>query len=195
MLKINDLFWTIQGEGKHAGRRALFVRLPFCNLSCSWCDTSFNTFKNWTEEDFIAFAKQESARFAVITGGEPSFNKDTPRVAGILKELGFEIAIESNGTFAIPNLWIDFVTISPKYESDWKIDEQAFRVANEFKYVVHEGFDWEKLKRHDTSDGRIYSLSPEWGRFEKSVEEIITFIKENPRWRISLQTHKILKVQ
>ena len=193
MININDVFWTVQGEGANWGRRALFVRMPFCNLSCSWCDTSFNTFKKWTSDEFIAFATKESCRFAVITGGEPTMNKHTPLVIEILKSLGFELAIESNGTFPVP-LGIDFVTISPKRDADYDINDDAFKKASEFKYVVDEGFDFNILLRHDVNDGRRYTLSPEFGQLDKSIKTIIDFITENPKWRISLQTHKWMKI-
>lgn len=190
---INDLFWTFQGEGLHAGRRALFVRMPFCNLSCSWCDTSFNTFKKVTDQELAAFATSEKAKFAVITGGEPTMNKHTPGVIALLKQFGFEIAIETNGNFAIPD-GIDFVTVSPKRDANYNVNIDAFTKASEFKYVVDEGFDFSLLSRHDVTDGRRYSLSPEFGNFQKSLARIYEFIKENPRWRISLQTHKWMQI-
>ncbi len=192
-LRINDVFWTVQGEGQNAGKRALFVRMPFCNLACSWCDTSFNTFQKWTEDRFKEFAQQETARFAVVTGGEPMMNKDTPAVIKWLKDLGFVVACESNGTFPIVE-GIDFVTISPKRDADYHIHESAWQKANEFKYVIDEGFQWEVLERHDLKDGRRYSLSPEYNRFEKSIAEILEFQRKNPGWQISLQTHKWMKV-
>jgi len=192
-LRINDVFWTVQGEGANAGKRALFVRMPFCNLACSWCDTTFNTFTKWTKETFKTFATLESARLAVVTGGEPMMNKDTPTVVQWLKDLGFTVACESNGTFPIVQ-GIDFVTVSPKRDADYDIHPSAFEKASEFKYVIDEGFQWEVLKRHNVQDGRRYSLSPEFNRFEKSVAEIIEFQKLNPSWQISLQTHKWIKV-
>lgn len=191
-LKINDVFWTFQGEGANWGRRALFVRMSFCNLSCKWCDTTFNSYKDWTEEEFVEFAKSESCRFAVITGGEPTINKHTPRIVELLNELHFEIAIETNGTFPIPK-GIDFVTVSPKKDADYDIHLDALTKADEFKYVIDEGFKWEVLKKH-LDDGRKFSLSPEFGRFEESLKEIMDYIKENPMWRISLQTHKWMKI-
>jgi 7-carboxy-7-deazaguanine synthase len=192
-LNINDLFWTIQGEGANSGRRALFVRMPFCNLACAWCDTTFDTFTRWSVDDFKAFASKEKARFAVITGGEPTMNKHTPLVIKSLKELGFELAIESNGTFKVPE-GIDFVTLSPKRDAKYEINPDAFKQASEFKYVVDEGFDFKLLDRHDVNDGRRYSLSPEFGNMEKSLNLMIEYIKEHPGWRISLQTHKWMKV-
>lgn len=200
MIHINDVFWTFQGEGKNAGRRALFVRMPFCNIACPWCDTEFNSFREWSKEELTKVAISEPSRFAVITGGEPTFHKHTPDVISLLRfELGFEIAIESNGHFPIP-AFVDFVTISPKAYTDKKsnhpfyVCEDAWKKASEFKYVVESGFDFDLLKRHDTSDGRRYSLSPEFGDMKKSVDAITEFIKENPGWQLSLQTHKWLGI-
>lgn len=203
VLHINDLFWTIQGEGRNAGRRALFVRMPYCNLACEWCDTSFNSFKPWTEEALIAFAEQEKGRFAVITGGEPMLNKHTPRVAEVLDYLKFDIAVESNGTVA-PNIHSKhFFTVSPKRQAADKklpayfVHPDMWVVADEFKYVVDEQFDFSILDRH--KDDKInplarLSLSPEFNNMKASLEKIIAYQKENPRWRISLQTHKWMQV-
>jgi 7-carboxy-7-deazaguanine synthase len=194
MFNINDVFWTFQGEGQNWGRRALFVRMPFCNLACSWCDTSFNTFRKWSEKELSEFAQSESTRFAVITGGEPTMNKHTPGVIRVLKDLEFELAIESNGAFPIPD-GIDFVTISPKRDNDYDVHPDAFERAREFKYVVDEGFDFKILDRHMKSEyGPRLSLSPEFGNFEKSMQMIRSYIILNPHWRFSLQTHKWLNI-
>lgn len=192
-LLINDVFWTFQGEGANAGRRALFVRMPYCNLHCSWCDTSFNSYKRWTEEEFVKFANQERAGFAVLTGGEPTMNKQLPRIIELLKKEHFVIAVESNGTFPVP-AGIDFVTISPKRDANYAVDPDAWIKASEFKYVVDEGFDFNFAKRHNVDDGRRYSLSPEFNKMQESLLKIYEFIKENPGWRISLQTHKWMAI-
>lgn len=196
-LNINSVFFTIQGEGKHAGRRALFVRMPYCNLKCSWCDTEFDSFVKWEEEDFLAFAQKERCRFAVITGGEPMMNKHTERVIALLKSLNYEIACESNGTFPIfPG--IDFVTVSPKREQKipYSIHPQAHAEADEFKYVVDEGFDFGILKKNHPmlNPSKRYSLSPEYNNMGASLVHMFEFIKENPEWKISLQTHKWMKI-
>lgn len=199
-LNLNDLFWTVQGEGEHSGRRALFVRMPFCNLACTWCDTTFDTFRPWGEDEFLAFAAQEPARFAVITGGEPLMNKHTPRVVHLLKDQGFYVAAESNGTVPPNTDLFDFITVSPKrFSADRRmppyfVHEGANARTDEFKYVVDEAFDLSVLARHDTDDGRRYSLSPEYGSFHRNVKKILEFIKENPAWRISLQTHKVMDI-
>lgn len=203
-LNINDLFWTFQGEGYYTGRRALFVRMPFCNLACSWCDTSFNTFKEITEAEFLAYANQapEADRFAVITGGEPALNKHTKRVLELLKKNYFEVAIESNGTAKseIYSLF-DYVTISPKKFSEDKkmspyyISPQALKYADEFKYVVDSVFDFSVLKRHSSLSFVRLSLSPEYNDFNNNLKKIMDYIEENPHWVINLQTHKIIGVK
>ena len=87
--QINDLFWTLQGEGHFSGRRALFIRLPFCNYHCPWCDTEFNSFKKWSEQQLISFMEKESGRFAVLTGGEPLIHKDLLKILKLLKKKMF----------------------------------------------------------------------------------------------------------
>ncbi len=198
-LQINDLFWTLQGEGRWTGRRALFVRLPFCNYDCTWCDTEYNSFKKWSEEDFLSFAQQEPSRFAVITGGEPLMNKDLPRVIALLKSLGFYIACETNASFAAPEN-IDFITASPKAFTQNKlpayyIHPALFDKVSEFKYVVDDAFDFSLLDRHKPFKPDVtYSLSPEFNKMTVNVGRIMGYIQNNPQWRLSLQTHKWLNI-
>lgn len=197
--KINDLFWTLQGEGHFSGRRALFVRLPYCNYDCPWCDTEFDSYKSWSLKDFEDFITQESARFAVITGGEPLFNKQLPAILKILKQYGFEIACETNGSFPAPPE-IDFVTTSPKaYTKDklpaYYVHPDITDRTSEWKYVVDTHFDFSILDRHKPyKEGVYYSLSPEFNTMNESVSRILEYIKENPQWRLSLQTHKWINI-
>lgn len=195
MIQIVDIFWTFQGEGYNSGRRALFVRLPFCNLSCAWCDTEFNTFKTYSKEQFEEICTQEQARFAVITGGEPTMSKNFAPVYDLLKAHGFEIAVESNGTFPPPagDYWL---TVSPKREqkvhAPYFVHPETFSKVSEFKYVIDDDFDFEVLKRHNA--GKLY-LSPEFNNLEKNLNSIFDYIKENPQWKISLQTHKWMNIK
>lgn len=197
MLNINDVFWTIQGEGFNAGRAALFIRMPFCNLKCSWCDTEFNSFKAWHEDDLVEQFKKYPARFAVVTGGEPSLNKQVHRVIELLKSYNFEIAMESNGTFNPPN-GVNWLTVSPKRDAKptpYYIAPEAMRRASEFKYVVDESFQWGILDRHNVNDGRMYYLSPEFNQMDLNVQRIMEFISKNPQWTLSLQTHKWMNIK
>lgn len=197
-LQINDLFWTLQGEGRWAGHRALFVRLPFCNYNCPWCDTEYNSYKKWSTEDFINFAQQESARFAVITGGEPLVHKDFKFIVDKLKELDFYIACETNGSAPLPTA-IDFVTASPKsYTKDkyppFYIHPELEEKVSEYKYVVDSDFDFEALQKHTQKKGVEYSLSPEHNHMQKNTARIINYIQKNPQWKLSLQTHKWINI-
>lgn len=200
-MKLNDMFWTIQGEGQFTGRSALFIRMPYCNLKCPWCDTEYNTFEEVTDQLLLGFAQQQKSRFAVITGGEPMMNKDTPKVIELLKALGFFIACETNGTYPILD-GIDFVTCSPKKYSSYMTEEKyyihpkTFSKVHEYKYVIEEDFDFSILDRHDVHkniDTR-FSLSPEYNTRDKVMPKILNYIHKNPRWSLNLQTHKIIGV-
>lgn len=195
-LFLNDVFWTLQGEGFHAGRRALFVRMPFCNLACSWCDTKFDTYKKWEEQEFNDKADEEPATFAVITGGEPTMHRHTPRVVELLKKKGFQVAVETNGTFKLP-CDFDWVTCSPKRDSEFDVHADLWHHVNEFKYVVDSEFDFSVLDKHNVpsyAPKAIMSLSPEFNDMQNNVAKIIDYIKENPQWKLSLQTHKWINV-
>ena len=189
-LFINDMFWTFQGEGFNAGRRALFVRMPKCNLACSWCDTTFDTFEKIPFDDFANFALQEKSKFAVITGGEPLLNKHTPIVVKLLKELDFYLACETNGTQPYVE-GIDWVTCSPKRDANYMIHPELREHISELKIVVDKEFDFEILKSFENIPCKKY-LSPEFTEMKENLAKIELFIKENPHWRISLQTHKFV---
>ena len=193
-LKIVDTFFTLQGEGEHWGRRALFVRMPLCNLSCSWCDTKFDTWNEWSLEDFLKFAESEKTRFAVLTGGDRLMNKQSPLVIQALKSLDYEIAVETNGTFPfLPG--IDWVTCSPKKDAAYKVHRLLKPSVDEYKYVVDSDFDFTLLDRHkDEEVGVSLRLSPEWGERDKNMPLILDYIRENPRWKLNLQTHKVIGV-
>jgi organic radical activating enzyme len=164
--------------------------MPYCNLACSWCDTSFDTFKKWTQEDLKSFALSEDARFAVITGGEPLMHKHTPLVYNLLSELGFDVAYETNGTMK-PISGKAFITCSPKRDAAYVIHNELYEHVSEFKYVVDDGFDFKILDRHAKDpEHQLHSLSPEFTNMNNNLSRIIDFIKKNPRWKLSLQTHK-----
>lgn len=197
IFRINDVFWTIQGEGANSGRRALFIRLPFCNYKCTWCDTEYDTYEEWSTHDLTEMFSQETCRFVVVTGGEPLMNKQLPELIEFLKIHKFEIAVESNGSFPAPP-GIDFITVSPKKYvqkglPEFFINPALIGKVQEYKYVVEDGFDFNILKRHEFDVCKL-SLSPEFNKFQESTEKIINYIKENPRWRISLQTHKWMQI-
>ena len=112
MKRINDIFYSLQGEGYNTGRAAVFIRFAGCNLRCSFCDTEFDTYREMTDEEIITAIKDYPARFVVLTGGEPTLQVDEAFV-DLLHQHGFEVAMESNGTRPAPKN-LDWLTVSPK---------------------------------------------------------------------------------
>ncbi|MCB0377936.1 MAG: 7-carboxy-7-deazaguanine synthase QueE [Bdellovibrionales bacterium] len=199
-IQLNEVFWTLQGEGRWTGHRALFVRFPFCNYDCPWCDTDYSSFEKWNEKNFVDMTRQEKAKLAVLTGGEPMAHKHLMDVIRLLKGEGFVIACETNGSLPVPKE-VDWVTTSPKRytQGKWEpyfIHPSVLNRTNEWKYVVDADFDFNILNRHHTKGSeQIFSLSPEYSEFEKNTHRILEFIKENPAWKLSLQTHKWLGIR
>jgi len=199
-LQLNAVYWSIQGEGVHTGRSALFVKMPFCNLKCAWCDTDFSTWTDWTEQLLAQVAMQQVSRFAVLSGGEPTRHKHIWRVVSLLKGLGFTIAVESNGTCESEVIYalFDWVTISPKKDSErlglpqYYASKAALKMAHEFKYVMEKNFDVRVLNRHEIADGRRYFVVPEAEDFLNTKTLVLAWVAENPAWRISLQTHHLM---
>jgi organic radical activating enzyme len=187
--KLNEIFHSYQSEGFHAGGRALFVRFPFCNLKCKWCDTDYDSYKEYTLDSVIAMATIEATRFCVITGGEPAMNKQVPILIKELDRLNYFIAMETNGTLPIPE-GIDWVTVSPKPDVLYRVCDDALYKAHEFKYVVDDDFNFNILDRHDKHSTFFKYLSPEWTNLSGNLKKIIEYQWHHPEWRISLQTHK-----
>lgn len=191
--KVNEIFYSLQGEGRWTGRAAIFIRFSVCNLSCSFCDTDFAAFKEMTVDDILGeIARWSQCKFIVLTGGEPTLQADNALV-GALHERGYYLSMETNGTHRVPE-GIDWVTCSPKtaYISKAKV---TLKHASELKVVYDGG--------HEVSDFGIeatyYYVQPCDVGDEKRNKEIlghaIEFVKNNPSWRLSLQTHKLLGIR
>ena len=99
--RINDIFYSLQGEGHNTGRAAIFIRFSGCNLKCPFCDTDFSQYEELSDDDIIERIKDFPSRFVVLTGGEPSLQVDTPLIDK-LHAHGYEIAMETNGTHPVP---------------------------------------------------------------------------------------------
>ena len=194
---INEYFYSLQGEGLRAGTANIFLRFAGCNLTCREetegfdCDTEFVSGRKLTGSQIVTELREcaPQAQAIILTGGEPSLQIDTELIK-LLKSEGYYLAIETNGTRALPD-GIDWVTVSPKTA------EHTLRqtVANEVKYVKAKG---QGIPR-PTIKADYYLISPTCqpdGRFlAEDMAWCVTLIKENPTWRLSLQTHKLLKVR
>lgn len=192
--RINEIFYSIQGEGRHAGRAAIFVRFSGCNLKCPFCDTDFKNFKEMGKVDILEAIQSigGDCKFIVFTGGEPTLQIDDVLIT-FLQKYGYYISIETNGTHNIPSS-IDWVTCSPKCLFV-KNAEPLIKAASEVKVV----FDGE----HEITDCGIkadyYYVQPcDTGDAKKNAEilkQTVAFVEANPKWRLSLQQQKILNVK
>ncbi len=178
MLKVNEIFYSLQGEGRNAGLPAAFIRLSGCDRACSWCDTKDHVFGVDLEEERIVNAVLEyPTRCAVLTGGEPTVQPiDT--LFMMLKAAGFWIAIETNGDNLL-TLPFDWITVSPKAPFFTQ------RTGDELKLV----FLNEDVERYIDENPNFahYYLQPCSGR---NIPETVAYVKNHPRWKLSLQWQK-----
>ncbi len=181
MKKINEIFYSLQGEGYHTGTPAIFIRFSGCNLHCDFCDTQHETGVMMTDEEIIDEVKKYPARMVVLTGGEPSLWIDS-HLLKMLHDNGKYITIETNGTNELPG-GIDWITCSPKSEKS-----VVLKHINELK-VVYEGQSLLQYETYDTPNKFLQPCS------NKNVKETIECIKNHPEWRLSLQTHLIIGIR
>jgi 7-carboxy-7-deazaguanine synthase len=193
---VMEHFYTLQGEGYHAGRAAYFVRIGGCDVGCVWCDVK----ESWdathhpamTINQIIDEIKKSKTDFVVITGGEPAMY-DLTSLVNALHEEKFEVAIETSGCYSLKGN-IDWYCFSPKKFK--KPVEQAFQLANELKVVIYHISDlnWAQEHAQKVNDNCKLYIQPEWSKSETLLPKIIDFVKANPSWKLSLQTHKYLNI-
>jgi len=195
--KINEIFYSLQGEGVLQGIPLVFVRFAGCNLRCSFCDTK-KAWKNgigMSVEEIVCEIGKYPCKRVCLTGGEPFLQNLSPLVK-ILKEKKYWIGAETNGTIW-KRLNIDWLTVSPKREGKKfhlkGYDERFRKTAKEFKYVITEEKD---LKRLDKKIKCPIILQPV-NNSMKITKKIIGFLKNNSEknWHLRLQLHKIIGIQ
>ena len=194
MYKVNEIFYSLQGEGRWMGRPAVFVRMSGCNLKCPFCDTDFRGYSEMSADDILSRCLEEGGecRFIVLTGGEPSLQVDEQLIA-TLHQAGYYLSMETNGTHAIPE-GIDWVTCSSKVDFT-EGGEPIVKQVDELKLI----FDGE----HQVSDHGIAStfryLQPcDVGNDSRNyliLNECIKYIKAHPEWQLSVQMHKIVGIR
>ena len=197
-MRVNEIFYSIQGEGRNAGTPAVFVRFSGCNLKCPFCDTDFSFYTEMSEEEILDKINKYKCDFVVLTGGEPTLQV-TPKLLELLRKSGKYIAIETNGTRQIDAKLYDWVTVSPKYRFV-SAKTQLNRLINEVKLVANLQTTQEWLSEAENNlHANYYYLQPcDTGETEKNkeiIEHVITLVKENPTWKISIQLHKMLGVR
>lgn len=195
-LPVMEHFYTIQGEGAYSGVPAYFIRLGGCDVGCVWCDVkdSWDAGKHpkFTIDEITQWVTSTPAKVVVITGGEPlMYNLE--ELTKSLQSKGLRTHIETSGAHPFTGNW-DWVTFSPK---KFKAPlPEIYDEAHELKIVVFNKHDfkwaeeYEKLVNNNCS---LY-LQPEWDKSDTMLPQILAYVKENPQWRISLQTHKFMQI-
>lgn len=192
-MRVNEIFYSLQGEGTFTGTPSVFVRLSGCNLACPFCDTDFKSYREYSEEELIKEILFYKAHHVVITGGEPTLQL-TDSFLNELIEYGKEVQIETNGTHNIANerVWI---TCSPKFEFVKNAQIKLHRI-DELK-VVYDGKN--DMSLYDNVEAKFYYLQPcDTGDTEKNkaiIAKTVEFCLQHPKWKLSLQTQKILNVR
>jgi organic radical activating enzyme len=207
---VNEMFWSMQGEGLRAGEMSVFIRFTGCNMLCRKepgekspggfdCDTEFASGRKMTGAEIAAEARhlvakpdswfQDHHAWVVLTGGEPALQVDNALIDE-LHSAGFKCAIETNGSVDVTGIGLDWVTVSPK------VAEHAVRqvVADEIKYVRGHGQAIPKPSCVAT----YKFISPAfdgWTPDQRAIEWCIKLVKENPEWRLSIQKHKSIGVR
>ncbi len=196
LLPVMEEFYTIQGEGFNTGKAAYFIRIGGCDVGCHWCDVK----ESWdasihplTEvSELVERTNSYLGKAVVITGGEPLiYNLD--HLTKKLKEKNIATFIETSGAYPLTGLW-DWVCLSPKKTMAPK--EEMFAKADELKIIVFNknDFSWAAENAKKVNKDCYLYLQPEWSKREEMTPLIIEFVKENPAWRVSLQTHKFMNI-
>lgn len=195
MLPLMEDFYTIQGEGYHKGTAAYFIRIGGCDVGCHWCDVK----ESWDADKHpptgIDTICENAAKYSdtiVITGGEPlTWNMDP--LTTKLKEKGLSIHIETSGAYELTGIW-DWICLSPK---KMKLPlPEIYTKADELKVIVYNKHDFkfaEEQAQKVSPDCKLY-LQPEWSRRHDVIPEIVDYVMNNPKWKVSLQTHKYLNI-
>lgn len=195
MLPLMEEFYTIQGEGYHTGTAAYFIRVGGCDVGCHWCDVKESWNADLHPPTQIEAIVNNAARYAktiVITGGEPLTWDMGPLTAG-LKEKGLKIHIETSGAYPLTGTW-DWICLSPK-KTKLPVDE-VYNKAQELKVIVYNKHDFifaEEQAAKVNKDAILF-LQPEWSKKEEMTPLIVDYVMNNPKWRVSLQTHKYLNI-
>jgi 7-carboxy-7-deazaguanine synthase len=195
MLPLMEEFYTIQGEGSHTGKAAYFIRIGGCDVGCHWCDVK----ESWnaklhppTHVDLIVENAKKYADTVVITGGEPLMWR-LDYITNQLQQNHIKTHIETSGAYSFSGKW-DWFCLSPK-KTKLPLDE-VYKEADELKMIIFNRNDFKFAEEEalKVSEKCELFLQPEWSKREKMIPEIVAYVMKNPKWKISLQTHKYLDI-
>ncbi|WP_299889949.1 7-carboxy-7-deazaguanine synthase QueE [uncultured Lacinutrix sp.] len=195
MLPLMEEFYTIQGEGFYKGTAAYFIRIGGCDVGCHWCDVK----ESWiaqlhppTETEKIVANAKKYSDTVVVTGGEP-LTWDMTELTRQLKAEHMSIHIETSGAYELSGDW-DWICLSPK---KMKLPTQGvYDKANELKCIVYnkDDFRFAEEQAEKVNEDCILYLQPEWSKRDTMIPMIVDYVMANPKWKVSLQTHKYLNI-
>lgn len=196
LLPLMEEFYTIQGEGYNTGEAAWFIRIGGCDVGCRWCDVK----ESWNPDlhpltktdDIVKNASAQPSKAVVVTGGEPLiYNMDY--LCSELKKHEIRTYLETSGAYPMSGEW-DWICLSPKKNMAPVGD--ITRKANELKVIIFNDSDiaWAEKYADQVHGGCRLYLQPEWSRAKFMTPVIIDYVKNNPRWKISLQSHKFMHI-
>ncbi len=196
LLPLMEEFYTIQGEGFNTGKAAYFIRIGGCDVGCHWCDVKESWDANLHPltpiEKIAENLVQYKAQSVVVTGGEPLIY-NLAGLTRLLKENNIETFIETSGAYALSGTW-DWICLSPK--KTMAPLPEIYKKANELKVIVfnQNDFKWAEEQAQKVGENCYLYLQPEWSKHAQLLPQIIEFVKNNPKWMISLQTHKYMNI-
>jgi len=195
-LPIMEEFYTLQGEGYQTGKPAYFIRIGGCDIGCNWCDSK----RSWSFEEHPLVDIDElvervllfPAKAVVVTGGEPGLYP-LDYLCDRLHQSGVMTYIETSGAYFLTGTW-DWICLSPKLQSPPERDN--CKIASELKVIIESSadFEWAEKNAALVTPGCHLFLQPEWSRRSIMMDEIISYIGNHPKWRLSLQSHKYIGI-
>jgi 7-carboxy-7-deazaguanine synthase len=196
LLPLMESFYSLQGEGFHAGTPAWFVRIGGCDVGCHWCDVK----ESWDARlhppapvsEIVSEAQSCPARAVVVTGGEPLlYNLD--KLCMMFHDRGFKTFLETSGSEKLSGSW-DWICLSPKRNAPPL--PVFYEMADELKVIIQEDADleWAEKQASKLSSNCILYLQPEWSRFREVVPLITDYALQHTRWKVSVQIHKFLRI-
>lgn len=194
-LPIMESFYTIQGEGYYSGSAAYFIRVAGCDVGCHWCDVK----ESWDSNihpvisiNMLVDNAVKHSKMVVITGGEPLMWNMNP-LTKLLKQNGIKVHVETSGSNTLTGSW-DWICLSPKKRKP--PSNEVYLRANELKVIVFNKHDliYAEEQSKKVNKKCILFLQPEWDKKDEMLPIIVDHIKKNDKWKISLQTHKYLKI-
>jgi len=191
-LNVNEIFYSLQGEGGRSGQPSIFIRLAKCNLSCSFCDTDYERGVKMTIDEVLQKIESYGCQWIIWTGGEPTLQLNDAVVA-LFKAKGYLQAIETNGTRKVPQ-GIDYITCSPKQQFE-KVRELIPEV-DELRFPIQKGDTLPDISI--LPKARHHFLSPIFDNqkiIQENIDYCISLVKENPQWALSLQIHKLIGIR